>query len=200
MRKKTVLFLAGASLVLLIFGASVLYRQLADRVELDNLAGTDSTTQNQQSSAGAADQDQTKQLPPDFTVVDAEGREVKLSDFRGKPVVVNFWASWCGPCKSEMPAFQQAWETYCDKVQFLLINLTDNNQETVASAQSFLAGTEYTFPVYFDTALSGAMAYGVVGIPATYFVDENGFLIAGANYALNYETLEYGISLILEEN
>ena len=136
---------------------------------------------------------------PDFTVEDLNGNPVKLSDFLGKPVVINFWASWCSACKSGMPAFQQAWETYGDQVEFLMINLTDNNQETLNSAKEFLAGTDYTWPVYFDTQLSAAMAYGVRGIPVSYFIDAQGSLIAGANSALDYETLQYGISLILEE-
>ncbi|MBR0446115.1 MAG: TlpA family protein disulfide reductase, partial [Oscillospiraceae bacterium] len=86
-----------------------------------------------------------------------------------------------------------------EQVEFILVNLTDNNQETVKSAKDFLSTTEYTFPVYFDTQLSGAMAYGVVGIPATYFIDAEGYVVAGANSALDYATLEYGISLILED-
>jgi len=199
MKNKTILLIVGLAFVLLLALATIFYQDLSQQYSTDPLTPTQDAQQSEPTQ-DAESQEKEPIAAPDFTVFDGDGNEVKLSDFVGKPVIVNFWASWCGPCKSEMPAFQQAWETYGDKVQFLLINLTDNNQETVASAQSFLAGTEYTFPVYFDTALSGAMAYGVVGIPATYFVDEDGFLIAGANYALNYETLEYGISLILEEN
>ena len=196
MRKKTVLLFACASLVLLIFGASVLYRQFADRVELDNLAGTDSTTQNQQSSAGAADQDQTKQLPPDFTVVDAEGRKVKLSDFRGKPVVVNFWASWCGPCKSEMPDFDAVFQRMGDDSHFLMVYMTDGYQETLASAQEFIANSGYSFPVYYDTQYSAAMAYGVSALPTTYFFDAEGYAVAYAMSAVSEEALLRGIDMI----
>ncbi|MBP3544577.1 MAG: TlpA family protein disulfide reductase, partial [Lachnospiraceae bacterium] len=67
---------------------------------------------------------------PDFTVIDAEGNEVKLSDMRGKPVVVNFWASWCGPCKMEMPEFEEVYKELGDEVHFMMVNLTDGWQET----------------------------------------------------------------------
>ncbi len=143
--------------------------------------------------------DTEKPTAPDFTVEDMEGNPVSLSDFAGQPVVLNFWASWCGPCKSEMPAFQQAWETYGDRVQFLMVNLTDNSQETLASAKAFLADSTYTFPVYFDTALEGGMAYGVTGIPATYFINTAGQVEARAVSALDHDTLLTGIHMILED-
>ena len=198
MKNKVILLVVGLAMVALLALATVFYEDLSAQFGTDPLAGTQQPTQDAADSAPSDSAEKPLVAAPDFTVEDADGNTVRLSDFLGKPVVVNFWASWCGPCKSEMPAFQQAWETYGDQVVFLLVNLTDNNQETVASAKKFLASTEYTFPVYFDTQLSGAMAYGVVGIPATYFIDAQGNVVAGANSALDYETLEYGLSLILE--
>ena len=63
---------------------------------------------------------------PDFTVYDAAGGEVHLSDFVGKPVILNFWASWCGPCKSEMPLFQQMYDTYGADISFMVVNPADS--------------------------------------------------------------------------
>ena len=201
MKNKTIFLVIGLALVLLLAVATIFYQDLSQQFAADPITPTQNPSASQEAQPGTDAQEEEPQLTlaPDFTVFDGEGNPVSLSDFRGKPVIVNFWASWCGPCKSEMPAFQQAWETYGDRVEFLLINLTDNHQETVASAQAFLASTEYTFPVYFDTQLSGTTTYGVVGIPASYFVDKDGYLVAGANSALDYATLEYGISLILDE-
>ncbi len=136
---------------------------------------------------------------PDFTVDDPAGSAVSLSDYRGTPVVLNFWASWCGPCKNEMPDFDKAWDEYGDRVQFLMVNLTDDVQETVDSAKAFLAKTAYGFPVFFDVRLEGAMAYGVTGIPATYFITADGYVAARSSGALNYDMLVQGIGMILED-
>lgn len=192
MKNKVIFLAAGLALVALLAVATLFYDELSGQY------GTDALTQTAQDQEAHSQEEPQPVAAPDFTVVDREGNPVSLSDFLGQPVIVNFWASWCGPCKNEMPAFQQAWETYGGQIRFLMVNLTDNTQETLASAQSFLDSTEYTFPAYFDTQLSGAMAYGVVGIPATYFIDKNGYVVAGANTSLDYETLEYGISLLLE--
>ncbi len=133
---------------------------------------------------------------PDFTVYDKEGNEVKLSDFIGKPIVLNFFASWCGPCKSEMPDFEAAYKEHGDGVQFLMINLTDGYYETVESASAFIKQSGYTFPVYYDTSSSAAIAYSVVSIPTTYFIDAEGNIVAKATGALSAKSLAEGIALI----
>ena len=102
----------------------------------------------------------------DFKVYDREGNPVSLSDMAGKPVVVNFWATWCGPCKSELPAFEKAYKTYGDKVEFMMVNLTDGQRETVPKVNEFISENEYTFPVYYDTKYSASAAYGISSIPA----------------------------------
>lgn len=134
---------------------------------------------------------------PDFTVYNKEGSPVHFSDFKGKPVVLNFWASWCGPCKSEMPAFEQAYRELGHKVQFLLINATDNYQETVESAASYIEGMGYTFPVFYDTKLDAINTYGIYAFPTTFFINENGELVAHAVSALSREVLQQGIDMIL---
>ena len=127
---------------------------------------------------------------PDFTVYDKEGNAIRLSDCLGQPVILNFWASWCGPCKGEMPDFQAQYEAIGQNVRFLMVNLTDGAQETVESASGFIAQEGYTFPVYYDTDMSAAMAYSVYSIPATYFIDAEGHIVAQANGALDAETLQ----------
>ncbi len=135
---------------------------------------------------------------PDFTVYDLDGNPVQLSQFRGKAVVLNFWASWCGPCKREMPDFQEKYLELGDKVHFLMVNLTDGTTETVASASGFVASQGYTFPVYYDTASQAANAYYVSSIPTTYFINAQGKLIAQATGAIDGATLQRGIDMIAQ--
>ena len=133
---------------------------------------------------------------PDFTVYDKDGKPVKLSDMKGTPVVLNFWASWCPPCKAEMPEFDEIAKEYAGKVEFMMVNLTDGVQETQEKAQAFIDSMGYTFPVYFDKDSDAAYKYGVQSIPTTIFIDANGDLVAGAPGAIDGETLRYGISMI----
>ena len=194
--KVTKLLIWVLSFAVLIAGAWFLYNKLGANLQMDALATQPPAAEATGPSESAAETEPEDNPAPDFTVVDRNGAEVRLSDFRGKPVVLNFWASWCGPCKSEMPDFEEAWKKYGDKIHFVLVNLTDGSQETVESASAYIDGQGYTFPIYFDTAYSAAMAYGVNGVPVTYFIDGDGNLVAYGQGALSAETLRRGIDMI----
>ena len=133
---------------------------------------------------------------PDFTVLDGEGKEVKLSDFFGKPIVLNFWASWCPPCKAELPDFEDAYKKYDGEVVFLMVNMTDNRMETVEVAKDFIKTYGYDFPVYFDVSYEAAMVYGVRSIPQTYFINAEGEAVATATGMISAAQLEQGIGMI----
>lgn len=147
-------------------------------------------------SEGSSDEEDSSEqsseeviMAPDFTVYDVEGNAVSLSDFAGKPVVINFWATWCGYCVKEMPAFEKAFAEYGDDVVFMMINVTDGQQETKEEAMEYVEENGYTFPVYYDTSLSATMAYGAWSLPATGFVTESGVFAGGQVGAMSEETL-----------
>ena len=141
------------------------------------------------------DPDQT----PDFTVQDGEGNSVRLSDFFGKPIVLNFWASWCPPCKAELPDFEDAYKKYDGDVVFLMVNMTDNQIETVEIAKDFVKTHGYTFPVYYDVDYQAATVYGVRSIPQTYFINTEGEAVARATGMITAAQLEEGIGMIYSE-
>ena len=200
-RKTLVLLVLAFAIVLA--GAYLLYDRLGSQYAPDQLAveSTPVPADTAESTADSGDTQQTAEdaeaqrtAAPDFTAYDADGNAVQLSDYFGKPLVLNFWASWCGPCKSEMPAFQQAYERE-DGVQFLLVNMT-GGRETQADAEALLAQEGYTFPVLFDLDLDAAMTYGVTALPTTYFLDAEGNLVAWAQGAINEQTLQQGLDMI----
>ena len=170
-------------LVIVIGGGMLLYRNLGQNIDLGEAIPTETAPQN---------------LAPDFTVTDGDGNAVKLSDFRGKGVVLNFWASWCGPCKSEMPHFQAAYEEYGDDVHFLMVNLSTAFGDSRADAAEVLEDGGYTFPVYYDTDVDGAAVYGVSAVPVTYFIDAEGYLVAMGQGALSADALARGIAMLTE--
>ena len=160
---------------------------------------TKEPTQSDEAPAHTDEETKEYDPAPDFTVYNKEGNPVKLSDMKGTPVVLNFWASWCPPCKAEMPEFDEIAKEYAGKVAFMMVNLTDGVQETQEKAQAFIDSMGYTFPVYFDKDSEAAYKYGIQSIPTTIFIDANGNLIAGATGAIDGETLRYGISMIYTE-
>ena len=194
--KKTVLMILLA-FALVLGGATVLYNRFGRDMAPEQLAEqAQASKPTSDDSAGSGESEPEKVLAPDFTVYDLEGNAVQLSDFSGKPIILNFWASWCGPCKMEMPDFHEKYLELGDEIYFLMVNMTDGSRETVDSASKFIAEQEYTFPVFYDTESDASAAYGGYSLPTTFFIDAEGYAIAQATGAINMDTLEKGIAMI----
>ncbi len=135
----------------------------------------------------------------DFTMLDENGEEVKLSDKIGKPMIVNFWATWCPPCQNEMPHLQDAYEQYGDKVEFVMVDLVDGQSEDMENGKKFAEDNGYTFPLYFDENREGSTAYNVAYIPYTVVVDKEGRIVGTHNGEMKKADVEEYINRILDE-
>jgi len=108
----------------------------------------------------------------DFTLNTADGQPVQLADLRGNVVMINFWATWCGPCQVEMPLIQE----YADKYKDSLVVLAVNNDESEEQVQAFVEKLELTFPVLLDPGGAVTQMYRVRGFPTTIFIDQAGII------------------------
>lgn len=134
---------------------------------------------------------------PNFTMTTLDGETVDLASFQGKPVVLNFWASTCGPCKNEMPGFQDAYERYGDRVDFVMVDVPGFLGETKSRALALLEQSGYEFPVYFDDREEGSEAYDVTSIPRTYFITADGYIYLYGLGSLDEDTLFESIERLL---
>ena len=122
---------------------------------------------------------------PEFTLQDLSGKEIAASSFQGKPVLVNFWATWCAPCREQMPKIEEAQQAFADKG---LVVLAINDGESADTARKYIDEHKYTFRVLLDRDKSAAGKFSVSGIPALFLIDRDGNVRAqytGYNSALD---------------
>jgi len=120
---------------------------------------------------------------PDFTLLNINDQNVSLSDYRGQRVFLNFWASWCPPCRKEMPDMQRLHEEYGEEVVILAVNVGENK----STAANFMMQNGLNFPVLLDKDKATAQNYLVRGIPTSYFLDQNGVIKEKVVGALSYQ-------------
>lgn len=211
--KKSVIIIAAVFVILMV-GAYLGYEKLKEEVDTPQISGLEMEEETEEATIEAEGETAESEISEDasedvdgaetelmeamdFTVYDIEGNPFLLSDFKGKPIVLNFWASWCYPCRSEMPGFNEAYLEYQDEVCFMMVNTTDGSRETIETASSFVQESGFAFPVYYDTEIDAVTTYGAYSLPTTYFIDAQGYLVAYGKGAMDRETLQVGIDMIL---
>ena len=112
---------------------------------------------------------------PDFTLPDMAGKNQKLSDYRGKVVFLNFWATWCKPCKEEMPSMQALWDNL-KKEEFVMLAISMDRVTTKKDIPPFVENMKLTFPILADSWGQTDSRYKLMGVPETYIIDQNGVL------------------------
>lgn len=141
------------------------------------------------------EQDAMSNQAKDFSVYNDKGEEVKLSSFKGKPIVINFWTTWCGYCKIEMKYFQELYNQYKDEVVFLMANSTIEDDKT--EVNKYITGQGYTFPIYYDINGNAITTYKITGYPVTVFINKD-FQISRIHQGMiNLETLQKNINNII---
>lgn len=112
-------------------------------------------------------------LAPDFTLPDQDGTEVTLSELQGQAVLVNVWASWCSPCREEMPAMQEIYQEYRER-GFTILAVNAANQDSRVEADAFVEELGLTFPILYDTDGLVSELYQVRALPSSYFILPDG--------------------------
>ena len=126
-------------------------------------------------TAGAIPAPQEGFLAPDFELVTLEGEMVSLAEMRGKVVLLNFWASWCPPCRKEMPAMQKIFDEY-NQEDFVILAVNSTNQDRISDAEAFSIEQGLSFPILLDTDGRVANQYQVRSLPTSFFIDPNGII------------------------
>ena len=127
------------------------------------------------------------EMAPNFTLKSRSGKNIKLSEYRGQVVLVNFWASWCGPCRQEMPILEKLYKKY-SSLGFVVLGV--NVDDKPAQAESLLKLIDVSFPVLFDTDKKISEKYKVTAMPSSFFVDRDGMIRSEhKGYLPEYELL-----------
>lgn len=131
---------------------------------------------------------------PDFTLENLGGNPVSLHDLKGNPVFINFWASWCKPCREEMPHIEKIHSVYEKRG---LKVLAINSREAIDVVEEFRQGADMSFPVLIDKSGDVTKLYRVFGLPVSYFIDRDGKVAASVMGKMTYEDMDYHVKKIL---
>lgn len=181
---KRATFIVTLIVILAIAGSMIVHQRQSESAVRDENGASSS---NQMPKDGS-------QVPL-FSLPSIAGHQtVSLSAYRGKPLFINFWASWCGPCQQETPDVVKAYATYGKKVAFIGVNLT--SEDTVKDAEAFMKKYHIPYQVLTDSAGNVANQYAIVGIPTSVFVNRNGMITATYVGSIPMKTLLTDLSKI----
>lgn len=166
----------------------------ADTPAADSAAENDAASASDDENAAAQSPDPDAVPAPDFTLTDQNGTEHTLSDYKGKTVFLNFWATWCPPCRSEMPEIQALYEKYSENEgDLIVLGVATPNYGKEGSEEdiaAFLSDNGYTFPVVMDDYGLFTYQYGISAYPTTFMIDKNGSVFGYVQGALTGEIME----------
>ncbi len=139
------------------------------------LVGCDNTAETSSSKISSEAADLVGSVAPDFSTVNIHGDKVTLSQYRGKVVILNFWATWCPPCREEMPSMEALHKAFADKgLVMLAVNVEENGKDAVTS---FLQKSPYSFPILLDEDARIQNTYKVFRFPESFIIDKNGVVV-----------------------
>jgi peroxiredoxin len=187
--KRTILILS----TIFLFGLSIYTvlnynKSIADTAQNSNQINITSSAQNSSDAAAKGKlATSIKVKATDFKLKDLNGKEVSLSDFKGKKVLLNFWATWCPPCKAEMPDIEKLYQaTKNSNLVILAVNLGEDKQ----TVKSFMDKNKYNFNILLDSEQAAAIKYNIVSIPTSFFIDENGTIVSKKIGPMNIDEMK----------
>lgn len=203
-KKISGIFILIAGLIMLVNGFVDVNKQLNTKnentVENNNSSESSSSSQNSSSSSEEnAEEEDNRLAPIDFTLYDNYGNQHTLSEYKGKTVFLNFWATWCPPCREEMPYIEELYKEYNEnKDDVIILGVASPNlgrEGTEEHITEFLKDNEMTFPVVFDEKGSLMQGYGMNAFPSTLIIDKEGYITRYIPGAMNKETMK----MLIEE-
>ncbi len=219
-KKSRNLIILVLSFVVLIVVATVAYNALRDSTpavsfvpQIEALPQTEAKKQVQTSIEPAAVQEPSEPEPavpaveeeleegaprmPNIPLFNLDGSETSFEDVRqGKPAVINYFASWCPPCKQELPHFQKAYDTYKDQISFIFLDALDGQRETLETVKAFIRDFPFTGPVYYDEGLI-AYIFQTTSLPTTVFINADGTLANGYLGYVSESVLQQNLDMLL---
>ena len=164
----------------------------ASEEALEEESNTNNNINNPEKDNETTTSPDNRVLAWDFTFKNLKGEEVTLSDFRGKKVFLNFWASWCGPCRLEMPDIEKLYkELNPEEAVIIAVNIGEDN----STVSTFLRDNNLTFPIALDTISSSPYHYNLQGIPTTFIIDEEGYIVAKYSGYMELSTMREAMGL-----